>query len=140
VEIDDVLAAGCVMQAIDVLRDELSDSSAAFEHRQRVVRVVWARQSHPAEAGEAPRPVALPRGLVAHELLIANGRAAFPFTAAVAVIGNARVGAAARTGQHEQPGVMLDETTQRVVTYSGCASHSLSRSVADRRLTWTETV
>src|ERR1700752_1662914 len=114
-----LLTAGRLMQPIDVLRNELNDPPAALEDRERGVRVVGARRSHAAEADKTPRPVTLARAFVSDERLEHDWRATLPLAGGVAVIGNARVGAAAGTGEHEQSGMVLNELGQRV-----CRGHA----------------
>ena len=105
VQIDHVLTAGRLMQPIDVLSDELNDPSALLEGRERGVCVVRTRRPHAAEADKTPRPVPLARAFVPDECLEHDRRAPLPLAGGVAVIRNARVGAAAGTGEHEQPGI-----------------------------------
>jgi len=94
-----------------------------LEGRKRGVRVVRACRAHAAEAHEAPRPVTLACVFVRDERLEHDRRATLPLAGGVAVIRNARVGAAAGTGEHEQSGMALDERGQRV-----CRGHA-QRSV-----------
>src|SRR6185436_5115682 len=78
------------------------------------MRLVRTRMPHAAEAGEAPRPIALARVLVRDEVLEHDRRPPLPLARIVTIIRNARVGAAAGARQHEQPRVPLDEIDQRI--------------------------
>ena len=88
-QIDDVPTASRLVQAIDVLRDELCDPPAALEVRQRIMRLVRACAAHAAEAGKTPRPVALAGEVASDERLDHDRGAALPFARGVAVIRNA---------------------------------------------------
>ncbi len=114
VQFDHVVAARPLMQAVDVLRDEAFDPARAAEPRQRDVRPVRPRAAHDRPADHAARPVAAPRGIGAEEFVKLDRRRAHPLTVAVAVTGNAGIGADARAGQHEQARMTLDERVQRI--------------------------
>ena len=112
-QVDDVAAAGRLVQAVDVLRHELRDAALRFECRERAMRVVRPCREHAPESDEAARPVAFTRMLVRDEVLEHDRPAALPFAVGVAVIGNAGGRAAAGARQHEQSFVPLDELAKR---------------------------
>ena len=108
------------MQAVDILRHELRDSTAMFEVGQRTMGIVGARMLQALETDEAARPVAFPRPLIGDEPLVGDRLLSLPLAGSIAIVGNARIGAAACSGQHEQVRVAFDELDQR--------DHSLHRS------------
>ncbi len=58
---------------------------------------------------DAARPVALPHGLLAEEILILHRARMLPGPSSIPVIGNSGRRAAARAGQRDQAAVILDE-------------------------------
>ncbi|MNT00882.1 hypothetical protein D3C72_1353280 [compost metagenome] len=132
VQIDDVLAAGGRVQAVHVLRDQNGHVSARFQAGQRAVRGIRLHLSKAAPAHHAACPVARPGQVRAHEGLQRHGRLALPFAVGVAVVGDAGVSADARSRQHEQPRVAVDEPPQRGQLRDSCV-HPDSFFAAPRR-------
>jgi hypothetical protein len=113
-QFDHVGAARALVQAVDVLRDEALDPAGCAEPRERAMRRVRLRAADHRPADHAARPVAPARGVGAEKVLQLDRRRAHPFAVAVAIAGNAGIGADARAGQHEQPRMALDEGMQRI--------------------------
>src|SRR6185369_4621117 len=101
-----------LVKTIHVLRDEQLHAPFPLELRQRVMRAIWLRAPEESPADETARPVPLARVFVVHERLELHGLCALPLAILIAIVGNAGVGAAARTGQHEQPTMTRDEVAQ----------------------------
>src|SRR5690606_17690245 len=112
VQVDDVAVAGRLMQPVDILGDERVDASVGLEARERMMRAVRAGPAKARPADEASRPVTAPRAGVAHERLKRHRAGPFPFAVRVAVVRDARIGAAARAGQHEQPCMLGNESLE----------------------------
>ena len=68
VQLDDVSAAGLVMQAVHVLGDERLQPTARLQPRQRLVRSVGTHAAELVPPRKASRPVAPPRRVRRHEL------------------------------------------------------------------------
>ncbi len=113
-QIDHPPAASLLVQTIDVLGHQLMDETGRFQAGQRGVGGVGLGTGEGGPAEQTARPVTPPGPFAGHELLVAYRLPAFPVTVAVAVIGNAGIGAATGAGQHEQPRVAFDEISQRV--------------------------
>lgn len=113
-QVDDRAAAGRLVQAVHVLRDQQFDAAFVFQPRQRQMRCVGPHLAEAAPAYHAARPVARAGQAGAHEGLEVDGRLALPLALAVAVVGNARGGAAARAGQDKQAMVAVDESPQGI--------------------------
>jgi hypothetical protein len=114
VQIDHRPAPGGLVQPVDVLGKEKPTSILGLQARQGVMRVVGQGLPEPAPADHGARPVASARQLLRHECLEADWLRSFPVSVAVAIIGNARVRAAAGTGQNKQPLMAFDEGLERV--------------------------
>ncbi|MCY1423255.1 hypothetical protein D9M71_389630 [compost metagenome] len=100
VEFDHVMAAGLVVQGVDVLGDQPADLSRALQPGQAVVGHVRLRQAHPWPAEHRPRPIAAPGRRGGEKLLVHHRLPAPPHALVVAIIGDARRCADAGTGQH----------------------------------------
>ena len=87
--------------------------------------VVGQRLSEPTPTDHAARPVASACGFVGHECLVADRLRSFPVAFAVAVIGNARVCAAAGARQNEQSLMAFDKGLE-------CGSHAGKHLVSPR--------
>jgi hypothetical protein len=113
-QVDHLVTAGRLVQAIDVLRDELFDPPFALEVRERVMGRIGARTVKPPPADEAASPVAAPNGRIAHEGLEEDRLRALPAAVRIAVVGYAGLGAATRAGEHEEARMALDEVAKRL--------------------------
>ena len=113
VQVDHLLAAGTLVQAIHILCHQQFDLPAAFELGQRMMCAIRLRPSETPPADQAARPVALAGGRFVHEGGVVDRRCAFPLAVPIAIVGDARIGTASRAGQHEQARVGLDELLQR---------------------------
>lgn len=122
-QIDHRLAAGGLMQAIHVLGEQHFQLAARFQRSERVMGGVGLRQAEPRPTDQAARPIALPRGQLAHKGLKRHRLRTLPAALQIPIIGNARIGAATGTGEHEQALMALDEVLQRVVVVGGDSSH-----------------
>ena len=114
-EIDDGAAAGALVQAIDVLRDELEERAGSFPCRKRSMRGIRrrGRQTRPTRVGA--RPVTPVDRLLRAERLDHDRRSPLPLALVVAVIGNARGGAAAGPAESEDATVIGDPVAQPIV-------------------------
>src|SRR5690606_7242702 len=111
-QVDHLAVAGALVQAVDVLGQQQPHLSAPFQCRQCPMRGIGlgAEEARPADA--AARPVASVGGIASGQLLQGDRRAALPFAVAVAVVGDARTGAAAGAGEDEQALVAPDPVAQ----------------------------
>ncbi len=112
-QVDHPLAAGLLVQAVHVLGDQRLDATVRFQHRRGVVGRIGARGGEARPAGQAARPVASPGRHLAGEGLEGDRLRPLPATVGIAVVGNAGRGAAAGTGEHEQPAMAREEFAQR---------------------------
>ncbi len=117
VQIDDVAAAGGLVQPVDVLRHQGLEAILALQLHQSPMRVVGVRAAEVAPANETARPVSLPRQLLVHERAKHHRAGALPGALRVAVIGNSGLGAAAGAGQNEQPLGTIQKTPQTVLLH-----------------------
>jgi hypothetical protein len=124
VKVDYVVAAGRLVQTVDVLSDELRDPTVVLEGSERPMRVVGARDAHAFPADETSRPVTLARVLARQKVLQRHRLRALPFAVGTAIVRNARRRAAAGAGQDEEPLVPLDELLQRTYSVSPLAATS----------------
>ena len=108
-QVDHRFAAGGLMQSVDVLGQQDLAFAHRLEPRQRAMRVVRPGAADAPPADQAARPIAPARRLLAHEGLEGDRRRALPGAVGVAIVGNARVHAAAGAGQDEQPPMPIDE-------------------------------
>jgi hypothetical protein len=98
VHLDDVARAGLEVQPVDVLRDDAGDDARELEVGEGAVARVGPGRGEVPPAEVAAGPVALSRARIGEEGLERHRRAhggALP-----AVVGDARVGAHARAGEH----------------------------------------
>ncbi|MNP23781.1 hypothetical protein D3C76_1165020 [compost metagenome] len=102
VKFDHIMAAGLVVQGIDVLRDQAADPSRALQAGQGVVGHVRLRLAHPRPAKHRPRPIAPPGFGCREKLLIHHGLAATAHALIVTVVRNARRGTDTGTGQDRE--------------------------------------
>ena len=100
VQVDHAAAAGALVQAVHVLRDEAVERPLVLEASERFVSRVRARGGHDGPAREAARPVASAHVDIVQKLAQLHGSAALPVSVLVAIVRDARFGAAARAGQH----------------------------------------
>ena len=70
VQLEDVLGAGNLMQAIDILRDDRPNQAQALKIRDRAVPVVGSGAREPSPSDEAAGPVTLPIRRRGNELAI----------------------------------------------------------------------
>jgi len=113
VQVDHGGAAGALVQAVHVLGEQHLHGAACFQCGQGGVGGVGLGLAEARPAEQAARPVALAGGRFAHEILVVHRRGALPLAVGIAVIGNARVGAAAGAGEDEQAAGAVDEVSQR---------------------------
>lgn len=111
-QVDHAGAPGRLVQAVHVLREQELALALDLQTRERIVRPVGSRPAEGPPPDQAARPVALTRRRAAHESLVGHGLRPLPVPVGVAVVGDARVGAAAGSGQHEQPLMAVDELLQ----------------------------
>ena len=111
-QLDDLCAAGPLMQPVDVLGHEQGEPLHRLQRRERCVRGVGLRTRNDGPPDHAARPVALSRGLGAQEVLQHHGRAALPVAVFIAVARDARIGTHPGAGQDEQPRVTLYEVVK----------------------------
>ena len=112
VQVDHVLVAGLLVQAVHVLREQQLELAEPFQPGQGMVGGIGQRLAEPPPADQAARPVALAGEFLTHEGLVGHRLGTLPAAIGVAIIRNARIGAAAGAGQHEQAPVLRDETLQ----------------------------
>ena len=108
-QIDDAFTACPLVQAIDVLRDQLPDVTQAFQSRQRFMRRVRRGVGDHRPAKQAARPVTFAHRLVAGELLMRDRWLSLPVAAGIAIARNARGRADARAGQDEHARMLTNE-------------------------------
>src|SRR5271170_2868474 len=112
VQVDHPRVAGRLMQPVDVLGENELDSAHRLEPGQGAMSVVRPRLANAPPAAEAARPIA-PTGLfVAHEGLEGHRLRALPLAVGVAIVGNARAGAAPGAGQDEQTPMPVDKVLE----------------------------
>ncbi len=109
VQVDHPRAAGRLMQPVDVLGENELDSALRLEPGQGVMSVVRPRPANASPADEAARPIASASLFAAHEGLEGHRLRALPLALSVAIVGNARAGAAAGAGQDEETSMPVDE-------------------------------
>ena len=102
VQLDDIGAAGTLVQPVDVLRDKVRRGARRLQTGERAMRGVGPRSRDQRPADHAARPVAPPRRHRAQVLLQRDRRGPLPLAVVVAIARNARVGADPCSGQHEQ--------------------------------------
>lgn len=112
-QVDHLPMAGGLMQPIDVLGQQHPAPAVRLEPGQRMMRIVRLCLPEPPPADQAAGPIAPARLLVRHEGLKVDRLGPLPVAVSVAIVGNARIGAAAGAGQHEQPFVAVDEFFER---------------------------
>jgi hypothetical protein len=108
-QVDYTLVAGSLMQPIDVLGEHEFGSAHRLKPREGPMRRVRARPAEPLPSDQAARPIALARRLLGHESLVGHRRLTFPLAIDIPIIGNARIRAAACTGQNEKALMTVDE-------------------------------
>ncbi|MCY1217738.1 hypothetical protein D9M72_296630 [compost metagenome] len=135
VQLDHVAAAGTLVQAVDILRDQRAQAALLAQPGQRMVRAVGPRLPCNRPAQHAARPVALAPGVRAEEGLQRDRLRTLPLAVRIAVAGDAGIRADAGAGQHEQARMAAHEVEQRVqlAGSSACraawrASHARSSS------------
>ncbi len=103
-----------MMQAIDVLRNDLRNAIQCLQLRERIVRSIRTRFRDEGPANHASTPIALAPVLAVQKLVETDGRRARPAAVDVAVARNARVGARAGAGQCEKARMSTREMRERV--------------------------
>ena len=88
VQVDHLLAAGGLMQAVDVLGGEVLAFAQNLEPGERAMGGVRRGRAEPPPADEAARPIAPPRRLALHEGLVRDRLGALPLAVGVAIVGN----------------------------------------------------
>ena len=134
-QVDHPTAAGLLVEAVDILRDEAADPAGPLEGGQGPMRGVRSGAGDAGPSQEAARPVAAPRVVVLDEFREANGRPGLPGALLVAVPGQSRGRGAARAGEHGQAGMARHEAREGVDGGLGDASverHALDCSVPFR--------
>ena len=109
VQVDHSLAARRLVQAVDVLGQQQLAAAHRFETREGAVRGVGAHLPEVSPAHRAARPVPLPRREAAHEELKRHRLRPLPRAGGVAVVRDARSGAASGAGQDEETAMPVDE-------------------------------
>jgi hypothetical protein len=99
VQLDDVAAARCLVQAVDVLRDHARDRTGVLERGEGAVAVVGARGGEPWPAHQRARPVALAHLGLLDELAVLHRRARL--RRRPAVVGDAGLRRATGAGQRD---------------------------------------
>src|SRR5690625_649726 len=122
-QIADTLAAGSLVQAVDILGDEPVDMLLLLQACQGGMRSVGHDGRHHWPAQQAARPVALASMRASNELLKVHGRLALPLSALVSIGRNARVDAATGAGQDEQALAAGDEFDQLIELF--CSLHKI---------------
>ncbi len=102
VELDHVIAAGAVMEPVDVLGDHPVDASAALERREGVMAGVGLGAGKASPSDEGARPVSLSRFGALHEGAVLDGIARAAARLGAAVVGDAALGAHARAGEDDE--------------------------------------
>ncbi len=116
-QLDDLDAAGPLMQPVDVLGHQQVQPLHRLQGREGHVSRVGLRTRNDGPPDHAARPVALSRCLGTQEVLQHHRRAALPVAVFIPVARNARIGAHPRTGQDEQARVLSHEVMK--VDHSG---------------------
>ena len=91
------LGTGSLMQSIDILGDDLPDTTHGLRQRESLVPEIWAGIGDATPANIASGPVSNPGFVRTHEDVI--GHRMPRHSSLSAVIGNSRVGAEAGSGQ-----------------------------------------
>src|SRR5690606_22736570 len=112
VQVEHAATAGALVQAVDVLGQQQVDPAVSFERGQGVVGGVGLGADEARPPDGAARPVASVGGVAAGQGLQGDGLGAFPVSIAVAIVGNARAGAAAGAGQDEKAFVPAEPVAQ----------------------------
>ncbi|MNS92891.1 hypothetical protein D3C72_1270390 [compost metagenome] len=136
VQLDHVAAAGTLVQAVDILRDQRREPAVRAKARQRMVRGIGPRLPRHRPAQHAARPVALAPRVRAKEGLQRDRRRALPLSARIAVAGDAGVGADAGAGQHEQARMALHEVEQRAGAVLRWWQRRVQLAVSSARAAW----
>lgn len=108
-QINHLPVARRLMQSVDILGQQHLALPVRLEASQRMMRIVRHGLAEPPPADQAARPVSLPRARITHEGLVVDRLGSLPVALAVAIIGNAGIGAAACPGQNEETLVPGDE-------------------------------
>jgi hypothetical protein len=108
-QVDDLAAAGAMMQSIDVLGDQRRHRAGRFECRERRVGAVRPRICDPRPPGEAACPVALANLGPGDEVGVLHGPGVLPVAVPVAVVGDAGRRADARAGNNRNAACARDE-------------------------------
>ena len=109
VQVDHGVAAGLLVEAVDVLGDQRFDPSIGLDRGQRLVCRVRARGGEARPAGQAAGPVATADGGIAGERLERHRLDPLPAALGIAVVGNAGAGTDAGAGEYEQAAMPVDE-------------------------------
>ena len=114
-EIDDGSAASALVQAIDVLRDELDERAGGFPRGKGPMRGIRRRGGETRPASVGARPVAPVDRVLRAERLNHHRRPPLPLALVVAIVGNARSGAAAGPAESEDATVAGDPVAQPII-------------------------
>src|SRR4051812_23424140 len=107
-EIDDGAAARALVEPIDVLSDELGECAGGFPCGKRVMRGIRGRGRESGPPGVCARPVSPVDSILGAERLDQHRGPPLPLAVVVAIVGNARRGAAAGPGQGEYAAMAAD--------------------------------
>jgi hypothetical protein len=123
------------VQAIDILRDQVSDVTALFHCCQRTVRSAGCGQFETWPPDQRTYPVALANERRTAEILELKRPGLLPLATLVAVIGYAGGGADAGAGQYQQARVTGDEIAQQAELLVDIHASQSGYVEADRRIT-----
>jgi hypothetical protein len=108
-QVDNVAAAGMLVQSVYILRDKLSYATLLFQLSQRMVCGIRGGIFYRRPARHRASPVAAASQFIAHEILVLDGRFVEPFPFLVAIGRQARLHTDTRSGEYEQAGISLQE-------------------------------
>ncbi|GAB4076418.1 hypothetical protein GCM10028781_11820 [Nostocoides australiense] len=106
-KVDDVTGTRSLVQPVDVLADDRADATGLLKRRDRPVPVVGAGGGEPLPPGIRPGPIALPPSGGGDELAMRHRRHP-PSAVRPAIVGDPRIGAQPRPGQHERRAILQE--------------------------------
>jgi hypothetical protein len=112
VQVDHAGAACHLMKPVNVLGQQQFAPVHFFQAGERAMGVVRPGAAEAPPPDHAARPITSARRLIAHEGLIGHRLHALPIAVGIAIVGYARVRAAAGAGQDDETSMAIDKVME----------------------------
>ena len=108
-QINDVGTSGGLVQPVDVLRHQQTDTALPFQGSESTMRIIRLCPPKAPPAHQAARPIPLSGRVLIHESPVLHRLRALPPAVGIPVIWNPRVGTATRAGENKEPRIARNE-------------------------------